>query len=189
MQFKIEHEYGRHMNNSRLMRTIILYLYALIVISLCLWVLLVVIAVGRASAHVPKKGWGAATLNVAKEYWETNHPPLCTTMTVEWNVVPPNFPDREAAATISESSGPCIMWVSPYRIRSLYSLCVTVVHEFGHWIGYADGTDPASINYDQVNESEPPWEPPEVDRCADLQIRFWETKGGIHGMIDWSGEL
>lgn len=121
---------------------------------------------GNSSAAPPAGGWGQAALTVAHEYWGTDSSPLCSSETVAWNTAPPDWPDRLAAATAPlVADTPCEMWVAAGV--PVYTLCVVVVHEFAHWLGYQWGTDPLAITYDG-NAAGDEWHPPHIHRCLVL---------------------
>ena len=127
--------------------------------------------VGRATAS-PPQGWGAASLEVAYEYWGTDQPPLCTSETIHWGEEPPQWGGvAKAAATAPLHPEPCTMWIG--NQGSAYTLCLVVVHEYSHWMGYQWGTDPKSVTYDgeyvgDASEAGTPWEPEVIQGCWKL---------------------
>lgn len=116
-----------------------------------------------AQAKTPPGGWGAADLRAAEHYWGTNSPPNCATMKIEWGVVPPAWPEREAAAIFAAEPGmACEMWIGPGF--DVYEQCVAVVHEYSHWMGYGWGEDPNQITFDGATG----WNPPIIGACSRL---------------------
>jgi hypothetical protein len=112
-------------------------------------VILSLLAPTAAEATPPPEGWGAADLKVAQHYWGTESPPNCASETIYWGVLPPAWPERFAAATAALEPGTaCEMWIGP--MKGAYYNCVTVVHEYSHWMGFGWGTDPKSITYDEA---------------------------------------
>ena len=91
--------------------------------------------VQRAPLAVPAEGWGAAELRIATAYWGTATPPLCGSLSVEFDVALP--PSVYGEATLPTEPGTaCWMKIAAAKVtRGLYQHCVTVVHECGHWLG------------------------------------------------------
>jgi len=127
--------------------------------------------VGKGEAKPPHAGYGAASLEIAQEYWGTPAPPLCTSEEMRWEA-PPFWATRQAAATAPTEPEPCVMWITPGI--STFMLCETIVHEYGHWMGLGWGTDPNNIMYDGDIEGSDeytiPWNPPRVPACWKLFV-------------------
>lgn len=128
--------------------------------------LIVLCMASTADAKPPVEGWGAASLRISQEYWGTTSPPLCTSTSIIWEQPPMWGPEHPAAATAPLSPEPCIMWVDPTRF-SVYWLCVVMVHEYSHWMGYQWGYDPNTIQYDGDAAGDA-WNPPFIHRCFKL---------------------
>lgn len=110
---------------------------------------------------------GEGALRVAQEYWGTSHPPDCATQVIHWGESGPYWSGRPASATaVQEPNQMCEMWVDAKGLNT-YTLCVLVVHEYGHWMGYQWGTDPHSITFDGDQYGDW-WGPPTIGRCAKL---------------------
>lgn len=123
----------------------------------------------RADAATPQGGYGAAVLRVAQGYWATTNPPLCATTTIVWSA-PPAWPGHSAAATVPTEPGTaCTMWITNAH-QGIYMLCVVMVHEYGHWMGYGWGYDSHSINYDGDSANDQ-WSPPFIAACNKLVQR------------------
>lgn len=132
---------------------------------------LVLIFSNAAHAAPPPEGYGAAALKVAYRYWGTEQPPLCTSETIHWGEDPPMWPTRGAAATAPTQPEACVMWVG--KLKGVYDLCMTVVHEYSHWMGYQWGTDPRAMTYDgsvvgSDSDLGAPWKPKPVRGCQNM---------------------
>jgi hypothetical protein len=112
-------------------------------------------APGVASAAqeppTPQGGWGAADLQVAAAYWGVTAPPNCAATNVEFDVE--LAPGLVGWATEPEEPGEdCLMRIATGRVTGgLYWQCVTVVHEFGHWMGLGHSADTSSPMAAELN--------------------------------------
>lgn len=96
-----------------------------------------IVAAVLASAAVSIGGPAPATLHgdfeAAAAYWQQNTPARCSTETVTLAKLP-GLVLGEATIPDPAQSGPCEMTIE--RDLSRYLRCMTVVHEFGHWLGF-----------------------------------------------------
>jgi len=119
-------------------------------------VLAALIAPGLVSGAAPSpappaEGWGAAELRIAAAYWGVPTPPLCGSTAVQFDVPLP--PEVAGEATIPAQAGTaCWMKIAPARtIGTLYEHCLTVVHEYGHWLGLSHSGDVSSPMAAELN--------------------------------------
>lgn len=95
------------------------------------------VAAVLASAAVSLAGPAPATLHgdfeAAAAYWQQSTPARCSTEAVSFSKLP-GAVLGEATIPDPAQSGPCEMTIE--RGLSRYLRCMTVVHEFGHWLGF-----------------------------------------------------
>jgi hypothetical protein len=95
-----------------------------------------IIAAALASAAVSLAGPAPATLQgdltAAAAYWQQSTPPGCSTETAGYAKLP-GLVLGEATIPDPTESGPCEMTIE--RGLSPRLRCLTVVHEYGHWLG------------------------------------------------------
>jgi hypothetical protein len=112
------------------------------------WIVLVALALylphsaGADATPAPSEGWGAAELRIAALYWGTPMPPLCETTAVEFDAPLPPGTLGEATVPVAPGAA-CWMKIAPQPAR-VYMQCVTVVHEYGHWMGLGHSGDVSS---------------------------------------------
>jgi hypothetical protein len=96
-----------------------------------------ILAAALATVAVSLAGPAPATLNgdleAAAAYWHQNTPVRCSTEAVSYTELPHRVLG-EATIPDPAQSGPCVMDIEPGLSRRLR--CLTVVHEFGHWLGF-----------------------------------------------------
>lgn len=105
----------------------------------------------QAKATPPAEGWGAAELRIAAEYWGVATPPLCGSTAVEFDAALPA--NVYGIATVPAQPGTvCRMQIAARAvIGTLYAQCLTVVHEFGHWLGLGHSADVSSPMAAELN--------------------------------------
>ncbi len=105
-----------------------------------------------ASAAVSMGGTAPATLpgdfEAAAAYWQQNTPARCSTKMVSYAKLPGRVLG-EATIPDPAQSGPCEMTIE--RGLSRYLRCMTVVHEFGHWLGFHHSANKRSPMYPIVD--------------------------------------
>lgn len=114
--------------------------------ALLMFAALYALLAARADAAYPPppEGYGAAEVAIAREYWGTD-PALCATQEITFDAAPTDNPGAWGEATIATEPGPCIMRIAP--ALGVLNQCLTVVHEFGHWLGLQHSAYRASIMY------------------------------------------
>jgi hypothetical protein len=90
------------------------------------------IAAAAVSLAAPAPASLPGDLDAAAAYWHQNTPPRCSTAAVGFGRLPSPMLGQ---ATVPDpaQSGPCQMTIElglSNRLR-----CMTVVHEYGHWLG------------------------------------------------------
>jgi hypothetical protein len=94
------------------------------------------IATALASAALALAGPAPATLqgdlDAAAAHWQQSAPAGCSTMALSYAQLP-NRILGEATVADTGQSQPCVMTIRPGLTRRLR--CMTVVHEYGHWLG------------------------------------------------------
>jgi hypothetical protein len=95
-----------------------------------------IVAAAIASAAVSLAAPAPATLHgdldAAAAYWQQNTPALCSTESASYATLP-GLVLGDATIPDPTESGPCEMTVE--RGLSPRLRCLTVVHEYGHWLG------------------------------------------------------
>lgn len=95
-----------------------------------------IVAAALASAAVSLAGPAPATLHgdldAATAYWQQSVPARCSTETAVYGKLP-GLVLGEATFPDPASVGPCNMSIERGLSRRLR--CLTVVHEYGHWLG------------------------------------------------------
>jgi hypothetical protein len=102
-----------------------------------------------ALAPAPPEGWGAAELRIATAYWGAPTPPLCETTAVEFDATLPAGRLGEATMPVVPGTD-CWMKIAPHP-AGVYAQCVTVIHEFGHWMGLGHSADPSAVMAAELN--------------------------------------
>jgi hypothetical protein len=97
----------------------------------------VIVAAALASAAITLAAPAPATLqgdlHAAAAYWHQNTPARCSTEAASYAKLP-GLVLGEANIPDPAESGPCVMTIERGLTRRLR--CLTVVHEFGHWLGF-----------------------------------------------------
>ena len=97
------------------------------------------IAAALASAAVALAGPAPATLqgdlDAAAAHWQQSVPVGCSTEALSYAPLSGRLLG-EATIPDPAQSGPCVMTIKPGLSRRLR--CMTVVHEYGHWLGYGE---------------------------------------------------
>jgi len=96
----------------------------------------------NAAAPPPPEGWGAAEFKMAQAYWGVEVPPLCETIEVAFDV--PLSPGTAGEATQPRFPGTHCWMLIARPLHGVYYQCLTVVHEFGHWMGLGHSADTSS---------------------------------------------
>jgi hypothetical protein len=88
-------------------------------------------------------------LDAAATYWQQSTPALCSTETVGYG----ELPGRELGrATFADPAaiGPCEMTIELGLSKRLR--CMTVVHEYGHWLGLEHSKDRLNPMYPVIDK-------------------------------------
>ncbi len=112
-----------------------------------------IVAAAIASAAISLAGPAPATLHgdldAAAAYWQQGTPAGCSTETAGYSKLP-GLVLGDATIPDPMASGPCDMTIekglSP-RLR-----CLTVVHEYGHWLGLHHSKNRRSPMYPVINK-------------------------------------
>ncbi|MET0557525.1 MAG: matrixin family metalloprotease [Solirubrobacterales bacterium] len=95
-----------------------------------------IVAVAIASAAVslasPAPTGLPGDLDAAAAYWHQTAPARCSTEAVGYGQLPTPVLGQATVPSAVES-GPCEMTIEPGLSNRLQ--CMTVVHEYGHWLG------------------------------------------------------
>ena len=95
-----------------------------------------IVAAAIASAAISLAAPAPATLHgdldAAAAYWQQNTPARCSTETAAYAKLP-GLVLGQAMIPDPTESGPCEMTIEPGLSNRLR--CLTVVHEYGHWLG------------------------------------------------------
>jgi len=86
-----------------------------------------------AIAFTPAPATLQGDLDAAAAYWQQATPVGCSTETASLAILPSRVLG-EATIPDPSQSGPCEMSIR--RGLTPHLRCMTVVHEFGHWLGY-----------------------------------------------------
>jgi Matrixin len=106
------------------------------------------IASAVVSLAAPAPATLAGDLDAAAAYWQQNAPARCSTQVAGYGKLPSPVLGR---ATIPDplESGPCEMTIELGLSRRLR--CMTVVHEYGHWLGLEHSTNRRSPMYSVID--------------------------------------
>ena len=91
-----------------------------------------VIASAAISLTAPAPATLDGDLDAAAAFWHQNAPERCSTEAVAYGKLP-NLTLGQATVPNPAESGPCEMTIYPGLSKRLR--CMTVVHEYGHWLG------------------------------------------------------
>jgi Matrixin len=112
-----------------------------------------IIAAAIASAAVSLAAPAPATLpgdlDAAAAYWHQSVPARCSTETVGYAKLP-NRELGEATVPAPTTSEPCAMTIEPGLSKRLR--CMTVVHEYGHWLGLEHSKNRLSPMYPVIDD-------------------------------------
>jgi len=106
----------------------------------------------------PAEGWGAAIWHTAESVYG-GPPPLCGTLTVEYDRAPVFHPGRGGEASIPAKPGTeCFAHLAPMRPGAGEYLCNVTLHEYGHLMGLGHVPDPHALMYGDPWAEAAPWE-------------------------------
>jgi hypothetical protein len=112
-----------------------------------------IVAAALASAAVSLSSPAPATLSgdldAAASYWHQNVPARCSTEVIGFGELP-NLILGQATVPDPVTSGPCEMTIKSGLSRRLR--CMTVVHEYGHWLGLEHSTNRHSPMYPVIDK-------------------------------------
>ena len=107
-----------------------------------------------ASAAVSLAGPAPATLHgdldAAAAYWHQNAPASCSTEAATYAKLPGLVLGQTTIPDPAAPSGPCEMIIE--RGLSKRLRCMTVVHEFGHWLGLHHSKSKLSPMYPVIDD-------------------------------------
>lgn len=107
-----------------------------------------IVAAAIASAAISIAGPAPATLHgdldAAAAYWQQSTPVRCSTETATFARLP-GLVLGEATIPDPAESAPCTMTIE--RGLSARLRCLTVVHEYGHWLGFHHSKNKLSPMY------------------------------------------
>jgi hypothetical protein len=113
------------------------------------------ILAGTAQARVvapPPGGWGAAEFEAAKSYWGGAEPVMCSTLRITFDTATVGHEAAADATTPVQFGTPCVMDIrrAVPGWRSQLLQCLSVVHEYGHLLGYGHSPERSSIMYHEL---------------------------------------
>ncbi len=105
----------------------------------------------------PPEGWGAAIWHTAEVVWG-GPPPLCATVTVEFDRAPIHHVGRAGEATRPiRPQTKCFARLAALPGRSEY-LCNVTLHEYGHLMGEGHTSDPTALMFGDPWAQEVSWD-------------------------------
>lgn len=107
------------------------------------------IASAALSLAAPTPASLPGAVEAAAAYWHQSAPARCSTETVRYGKLPNRMLGQ---ATIPDpvESGPCEMIIEPGLSKRLR--CMTVVHEYGHWLGLEHSKNRLSPMYPVIDQ-------------------------------------
>jgi predicted Zn-dependent protease len=109
----------------------------------------VAIASAAVSLAVPAPATLHGDLDAAAAYWHQSAPARCSTEAVGYGNLP-NLVLGEATIPDPVETGPCEMTIKPGLSTRLR--CMTVVHEYGHWLGLEHSKNRLSPMYPVIDK-------------------------------------
>jgi matrixin len=110
-----------------------------------------IVAAAIASAAIvaaPAPATLPGDLDAAAAYWHQNAPASCSTEAVGYAKLP-SLELGQATVPNPAESGPCEMTIDPGLSNRLR--CMTVVHEYGHWLGLGHSRNRLSPMYPVID--------------------------------------
>jgi|GEM_PF-1747176 len=107
------------------------------------------IASAALSLATPAPATLSGDLEAAAAYWHQNVPARCSTEAVSYGKLP-NRVLGQATIPDPVESGPCEMTIELGLSRRLR--CMTVVHEYGHWLGLEHSKNRLSPMYPVIDK-------------------------------------
>lgn len=105
-------------------------------------------AIGLSSLAGPAPATLQGDLDAAAAHWQQSAPVGCTTQALSYAQLPGRVFGEATIPDVAQS-GPCEMSVRPGLSRRLR--CMTVVHEYGHWLGLHHSKDTRSPMFPVVD--------------------------------------
>jgi hypothetical protein len=108
------------------------------------------IASAAISLAAPAPATLDGDLDAAAAYWHQNAPARCSTETATYAKLPGLVLGQTTIPDPAAESGPCEMIIE--RGLSNRLRCLTVVHEYGHWLGLHHSKDRLSPMYPIIGD-------------------------------------